>query len=111
MRQYFPEDAVLAGLFRVVETIYGVDDPRGAGAPVWHPTVRFFTILDAHGALVGEFYFDLYARAGKQGGAWMDDAINRRRAHDARAASGRLSSPATSRRRSAASPPRSRTTR
>src|SRR6185295_6397449 len=27
----------------------------------------------------GEFYFDLYAREGKQGGAWMDDAINRKR--------------------------------
>jgi oligopeptidase A len=79
VRQYFPENDVLAGLFRVVETIYGVEI-REAQAPVWHPTVRFFTIRDRRGALVGEFYFDLYARAGKQGGAWMDDAINRRRA-------------------------------
>jgi oligopeptidase A len=43
--------------------------------------VRFFTIRDASGALVGEFYFDLYARPSKQGGAWMDDAINRRTVH------------------------------
>src|SRR5678815_4432390 len=48
---------------------------------VWHPDVRFFTIHDRSGALVGEFYFDLYARENKQGGAWMDDAINRRRVH------------------------------
>jgi oligopeptidase A len=81
VRQYFPEDQVLAGLFRVVETIYGVTI-REASAAVWHPTVRFFAIRDRNGALVGEFYFDLYARAGKQGGAWMDDAINRRRAHN-----------------------------
>ncbi len=78
VRQYFPEDEVLAGLFRVVETIYGVHI-REASAVGWHPNVRFFDIRDRHDALVGQFYFDLYAREGKQGGAWMDDAINRRR--------------------------------
>ena len=78
VRQYFPEDQVLAGLFRVVETIYGVRI-REANAATWHPTVRFFDIRDRHDALVGQFYFDLYARECKQSGAWMDDAINRRR--------------------------------
>jgi len=72
---------VLAGLFRVVETIYGVR-VRPASAVTWHPDVRFHEILDASGALVGQFYLDLYAREGKQSGAWMDDAINRRHAHD-----------------------------
>ncbi len=81
VRRYFPEDQVLAGLFRVVETIYGVTI-REATAATWHPAVRFFRIHDRSGALVGEFYFDLYARTGKRGGAWMDDAINRRRAND-----------------------------
>ncbi|MCC7041699.1 MAG: M3 family metallopeptidase [Burkholderiales bacterium] len=78
LRQYFPEDKVLSGLFRVVETIYDVAISEAA-AETWHPTVRFFTIHDRRGALVGEFYLDLYARPGKRGGAWMDDAINRRR--------------------------------
>jgi oligopeptidase A len=77
VRHYFPEHAVLAGLFRVVETIYGIAI-REAKAATWHPTVRFFEITDRDGALVGRFYLDLYAREGKQGGAWMDDAINRR---------------------------------
>ena len=81
LKQYFPEDRVLAGLFRVVETIYGVE-VRPSVAPTWHPTVRFFEIVDAKGALVGQFYLDLYAREGKQSGAWMDDAINRRYVHD-----------------------------
>jgi oligopeptidase A len=81
VRQYFPEDRVLAGLFRVVETIYGVTVKPGEAA-TWHPSVRFFEIFDAHQALVGQFYLDLYAREGKQSGAWMDDAINRRHAHD-----------------------------
>jgi oligopeptidase A len=81
VRCYFPEERVLAGLFRVVETIYGVRVEPGT-ATAWHPSVRFFEIFDTHGALIGQFYLDLYAREGKQSGAWMDDAINRRHAHD-----------------------------
>ncbi|HEY1327790.1 MAG TPA: M3 family metallopeptidase [Casimicrobiaceae bacterium] len=81
VKQYFPEDRVLAGLFRVVETIYGITITPGEAA-VWHPTVRFFRIRDRANELIGEFYMDLYAREGKQSGAWMDDAINRRRADD-----------------------------
>jgi len=78
VKAYFPEDRVLAGMFRVVETIFGVDI-RASRAPVWHPSVRFFDVLDREGAAVGQFYLDLYARTAKRGGAWMDDAINRRR--------------------------------
>jgi oligopeptidase A len=78
VRQYFPEDKVLTGLYRVVETIYGITIREGR-APTWHPTVRFFDVADRDGALIGQFYLDMYAREGKQGGAWMDDAINRRR--------------------------------
>ena len=78
VRQYLPEDRVLAGLFRVVETIYGVQI-RESKAPTWHESVRFFDVVGRDDTLVGQFYLDLYARAHKQGGAWMDDAISRRR--------------------------------
>jgi len=78
VKQYFPEDAVLAGLFRLVDTLYGVRIAP-ASAPLWHGEARFFEVRDAHGALVGQFYIDLYARETKRGGAWMDDAISRRR--------------------------------
>ena len=78
VKQYFLEDEVLAGMFRVVETLYSVQI-RPAEAETWHPSVRFFEIGDATGARVGQFYLDLYARDSKRGGAWMDDAINRRR--------------------------------
>jgi oligopeptidase A len=78
VRAYFPEDRVVEGLFRLVETLYGVEIRPGS-APTWHPTVRFFDIFHRDGSQVGQFYLDLYARAGKQSGAWMDDAINRRR--------------------------------
>jgi oligopeptidase A len=78
VKQYFPEDRVLAGMFRVVETLFGVRIREGK-APAWHPAVRFFDVRDSHDALLGQFYLDLYARANKRGGAWMDHAINRRR--------------------------------
>jgi oligopeptidase A len=78
LKQYFPEDAVLSGLFGLVTALFGLSI-RPSTAPVWHETVRFFDILDNHGALIGQFYLDLYARASKRGGAWMDDAITRRR--------------------------------
>jgi len=78
VKQYFPEDEVLAGMFRVVETIYRVKI-RPASAETWHPAVRFFEIADGEGARIGQFYVDLYAREGKRSGAWMADAINRRR--------------------------------
>jgi oligopeptidase A len=78
VKQYFPEDAVLAGLFRLVATLYGVR-VAPASAPAWHADVRFFDLRDAQGELVGQFYMDLYARETKRGGAWMDDARARRR--------------------------------
>jgi oligopeptidase A len=78
VKQYFPEDAVLSGLFGLVETLFGLTIKLSA-APVWHEAVRFFDIRDHDGALLGQFYLDLYARASKRGGAWMDDAITRRR--------------------------------
>jgi oligopeptidase A len=78
VKQYFPEEQVIAGMFRVVETLYGVRIRAGA-AQTYHPSVRFYEITDAGGARIGQFYLDLYAREAKRGGAWMDDAINRRR--------------------------------
>jgi oligopeptidase A len=69
---------VLAGMFRVVETLFGVRI-RESKAPIWHPTVRFFDVGDRDGNISGQFYLDLYARAGKRGGAWMDEVIGRRR--------------------------------
>ncbi len=78
VKQYFPEHKVLAGLFKVVETIFGVQVKKSQ-APVWHPDAAFYDITGKSGELVGQFYLDLYARNNKRGGAWMDEAITRRR--------------------------------
>ena len=78
VKQYFPEAQVLQGLFKVTETIFGVH-VRKAEAPVWHTDASFYEITDIKGNPVGQFYLDLYARNNKRGGAWMDEAITRRR--------------------------------
>ena len=78
VKQYFPEDVVIRGLFRVAEHLYSIRI-FPANAPVWHPDVRFFEVRDANAMVIGQFYMDLYARETKRGGAWMDDAISRRR--------------------------------
>jgi len=78
VKQYFPETTVLPGMFKLVETLYGLTISPDE-APKWHPDVRFYSIVDRAGSPVGQFYVDLYARASKRGGAWMDEAITRRR--------------------------------
>ncbi len=75
VKQYFTEPTVLKGLFGLIETLFDVTITPDS-APVWHESVRFFRIERA-GKLVGQFYLDPYARAGKRPGAWMDDVRGR----------------------------------
>jgi oligopeptidase A len=83
VQQYFTEPTVLKGLFRLIETLFGVAI-REQQAPVWHPSVRYYRLdrVAAPGSAqagepVAAFYLDLHARPGKQQGAWMDDARQR----------------------------------
>ncbi len=71
VKQYFTAPKVLAGLFKIIETLFEVSI-RTDTAPIWHPAVQFYRI-ERQGALVGQFYLDQPARNGKRGGAWMDD--------------------------------------
>ena len=80
VKQYFTAPKVLAGLFKIIETLFEVQIRRDT-APVWHPSVEFYRI-ERGGALVGQFYLDPSARAGKRGGAWMDDVRARWRRPD-----------------------------
>ncbi len=72
VKQYFPEHKVVAGLFHVIETLFNVTI-KADQAATWHSDVKFFRV-ERDQQLLGQFYLDLYARAAKQGGAWMDDA-------------------------------------
>ncbi|WXL26143.1 oligopeptidase A [Ectopseudomonas mendocina] len=78
LRPYFPIDKVLSGLFAIVEKLYGIQIKELSDFDGWHPDVRLFEISE-NGQHVGRFFFDLYARANKRGGAWMDGARDKRR--------------------------------
>ncbi|MDN8614076.1 M3 family metallopeptidase [Variovorax ginsengisoli] len=87
VKQYFTAPKVMAGLFKIVETLFEVSIQRDT-APVWHPSVEFYRIERA-GQKVGQFYLDPSARAAKRGGAWMDDV----RARWLRPDTGRVQTP------------------
>lgn len=82
VKQYFPEAAVVRGMFDVVGTLYGIRIAPDSGE-TWHPDVRVFSIAGPGGELIGRFYLDLHARETKRGGAWMDEAVARRRVRGA----------------------------
>ncbi|WCM90722.1 M3 family metallopeptidase [Acidovorax sp. NCPPB 3576] len=75
VKQYFTAPKALAGLFKIVETLFEVAIRRDS-APVWNPAVEFYRI-ERGTELVGQFYLDQPARNGKRGGAWMDDVRTR----------------------------------
>ena len=75
VKKFFTAPKVLAGLFKIIETLFEVSIRRDS-APVWNAAVEFYRI-ERNGQLVGQFYLDQPARTGKRGGAWMDDVRTR----------------------------------
>ena len=78
LRPYFPAGRVLDGMFEVVRRLFDIDVVAVSDMPVWHEEVLTFEIQRA-GQAIARFYFDLYTRENKRGGAWMDECRVRRR--------------------------------
>ncbi len=81
VRQYFTEPRVLAGLFQVIDKLFGVR-LQACEASVWHEDARIYSVRDADGRELGRLGIDLYARPGKQGGAWVGSERDRRQRGD-----------------------------
>lgn len=84
LRPYFPETRVVQGLFTIVNKLFDLHIEEIKDVDRWHPDVRCYAIYDAQGNLRSQFYFDLYARPNKRGGAWMDECHVRRKLDDGR---------------------------
>jgi len=76
LRPYFPLPKVLAGLFTVTERLYGIRVRERDNVSVWHPSVRYYDLLDPNGQRVAGFYLDPYSRSEKRSGAWMDECVS-----------------------------------
>lgn len=81
IRPYLPVDKAIGGMFEVVSRLYGVTFEEQKSFDTYHPDARFFHV-NKDGQQIAAFYLDLYARAKKRGGAWMDDCRIRRRTAD-----------------------------
>ena len=77
LRPYFPAQKVIDGLFEIVQRIFGVEVTLVTDMSVWHPDVTTY-LIHRQGVPLARFYFDLYARSKKRGGAWMADCRCRR---------------------------------
>jgi len=82
LRPYFPQSKVVSGLFDVVHRLFDLSIKESKDVDVWHQDVRFFEIYNRQKEKIGSFYLDLYARAHKRGGAWMNVCRSRRRTVD-----------------------------
>jgi len=79
LRPYFAAPQVVAGMFALVERLYGLRIERVDGIATWHEDVTTYAVREAGGSPIGLFYLDPYAREDKRGGAWMDECVGRRR--------------------------------
>jgi oligopeptidase A len=75
LRPYFPLPKVLAGLFALTERLYGITVRERDAVSVWHPSVRYYDLLDSGAEIVAGFYLDPYSRSEKRSGAWMDECV------------------------------------
>ncbi|RYY79626.1 MAG: M3 family peptidase [Moraxellaceae bacterium] len=81
LKPYFPASVVISGLFHIVERLYGIQIVEKQ-ASVWHPNVPYYEVSE-QGEVIAGFYFDLFARSGKRGGAWMSGFRSRMKIRNA----------------------------
>ncbi len=79
LRQYFPAETVMSGLFELAGRLYGVSFSSDPDVVTWHQDAVYYRVHDRDGEEVGGFYTDLYARSGKRTGAWVSDLANRKK--------------------------------
>ncbi len=72
VKQYFQLEKIRDGMFWAAGQVYGIEFVKLSGIPVYHPDMSVYEVRRG-GKRIGLWYFDPYARAGKQSGAWMNE--------------------------------------
>ena len=73
LRPYFELENVKRGVFGLATKLYGLTFVKNPDIQVYNPEVEAFDVLDPQGNYLGVLYTDFHPRAGKRGGAWMND--------------------------------------
>ncbi|MDT8439870.1 MAG: M3 family metallopeptidase [Wenzhouxiangellaceae bacterium] len=78
LKPWFELERMLSALFALAERLFGITIEHDATIETWHPSVRFYRVQLGDDRSAAGLYLDLYARSGKNGGAWMDVCRQRR---------------------------------
>jgi peptidyl-dipeptidase Dcp len=73
VKPYLQLEKLREGMFWAAGQLYGFTFTQVSGLPVANPDVRVWEVRNAADAHVGFWYFDPYARPGKNSGAWMSE--------------------------------------
>jgi thimet oligopeptidase len=65
IREYFPIEKVIPGMFDIYQTLLGVTFAEDKAPPVWEKSVKRYRVQDKNGAVIAYFYMDLFPREGK----------------------------------------------
>ena len=71
LRPYFQLSKVKEGVFGLATKLYGITFRKNTDAPVYHPDVDVYDVIDKDGTPLALFYCDFHPRASKKSGAWM----------------------------------------
>ncbi|AKS41343.1 M3 family metallopeptidase [Wenzhouxiangella marina] len=72
LKPWFELKRCFDGLFTVAGELFGLRFEADEQVETWHEDVHFYRVLNDDGQALAGLYLDLYARARKSGGAWMD---------------------------------------
>jgi len=73
LKPYFELSKVVDGVFGLATELYGITFKPNRNIPVYNEEVIPYEVFDADGKFLAVLYTDFHPRAGKQGGAWMND--------------------------------------
>jgi peptidyl-dipeptidase Dcp len=73
LKPYFQLEHLRNGLFFTASKLFGLYFSKVMDVPVYHPDVSVWEVKNTQGEHIGLWFFDPYARKGKQSGAWMNE--------------------------------------
>jgi len=73
LKPYFELENVKKGVFYLANRLYGLTFKKLDDMPKYNEEVQVYEVLDGDGSHIGIYYADFHPRAGKRGGAWMNN--------------------------------------